>query len=54
MKRAEGACENFRKQKRPAFTPEDLSFDILEKELSGSLSIANFADPMKEVPGDLE
>jgi len=31
-----------------------LSFDILEKELSGSLSIVDLADPIKEVPGDLE
>jgi hypothetical protein len=43
-----------RKNKRPALTLKDLSFNILEQELCRLLSIINLADPLKIVPGDLE
>lgn len=57
-KRAEAVDENcrspVRKNKRPALTLKDLSFNILEQELCRLLSIINLADPLKIVPGDLE
>jgi hypothetical protein len=48
------ADRTVRKNKRPALTPEDLSFNILEQELCRLLSIINLADSLKKVPGDLE